>query len=93
MEIGEIAERLGGAPLLAHEHQRHLRGEQEHGLHRAHRLFGGEVGDALAEGPVADLVMVLHETDEGRGRQMSARLAAPSAVAEFRFLALVDEAG
>ena len=40
-----------------------------------------QIGDALAEGAVADLVVVLHEGDERGRRQMPARLAAHRAVA------------
>ena len=43
---------------------------------RARDAPGREVGQALAEGAIADLVVVLQEGDEGRGRQMGGGLAA-----------------
>ncbi len=52
----------------------------------------GEPPDAVAEGAVAHLVVRLQRRDEGRGRQVTARLAAPLAAAERRRLALVGEA-
>ena len=54
-------------------------------------LRGREFGDALAEGAVADLVVVLEKGDEGGGRQMRRALAAGRALVA-RMLALVGEA-
>ena len=67
------------------------RGRQEQdGRGRAHRLGGSERGDPLAEGAVADLVVVLEESHEGGRRQRGARLAA-GASAMRRQIALVGE--
>ena len=63
-EVAEEQERLGGGEFLAHEQQRRLRREQQHGRDGFHHRRGGEVAQALAEGAVADLVVVLQEIDE-----------------------------
>ena len=64
-------------PLLAHEQQRRRGREQQQRHRRAQRGFVRcEARQALAEGAVADLVVVLQEGDEGGRRQMGAGLAA-----------------
>jgi hypothetical protein len=63
------------APVLAHEHERDVRREEQD---RGERVVRGRVGQRdqpLAERPVAGLVVVLEEVDEGRGRKMGRRLA------------------
>ena len=92
VEVGEEAERLGRAPLLAHEQERDVGREQEDRLHRLDRLGRRQSGDPLAERAVADLIVILDEGDERDRRQMTARLAAPGALAVVRDVALVDEA-
>jgi ABC-type thiamine transport system ATPase subunit len=48
------------------------------------------VAEPLAEGPVADLIVVLQEDDKGGGRQVGARLAT-CLVLERRMLALINK--
>ena len=92
MKVGEEAEGMRLAPLLAHEEQRDRGAEQQNGGQGRDRRRRGEALEPLAERAVADLVVVLQAIDEGRRRQPGARLAAPGSVAERRGLALVDEA-
>src|SRR5262249_56301776 len=68
-QVGEEEEGLGRAPLLPHEEKGQRRSKENDGGCRAHGLRGGEPGDALAEGPVANLVMVLEKVHEARGGQ------------------------
>ena len=61
---GEVAEEREGRrriPFLAHEQHRHLRQQQVDGRDRRHGLGRGEGIEAVAEGAVADLVVVLQE--------------------------------
>src|SRR5262250_1713900 len=90
-EIREEQEGLGRAPFFAHEEQRQRRSEEDDGGGGAYRLGRGELGDALAEGAVADLVVVLEEVHEARGRQLGARLP-PLAPPVGGPLALIREA-
>jgi hypothetical protein len=90
-EVGEEGEGLRRRPFLAHEQHRHLRQQQVGGGHRAHRLGRGEVGQAVAEGAIADLVVVLDEGDEGGGWQRRARLP-PRMAAVGHLLPLEGEA-
>ncbi len=90
-EIAEEWERLRSGPFLAHEQHRYLRQKQVHRRDGAHRLGLGDGGDALAEGAVADLVVILNEGDEGGGGQTGAGLA-PRLAAVLHRLALEDEA-
>src|SRR6185503_11045617 len=76
VEVAEEEERLLAAPLLAHE-QKRRRGCEELDCGEGLELpFVGEGRQALAEGAVADLVVVLEEVDEARGGEVPARLAA-----------------
>src|SRR5262249_56397645 len=67
------------------------RSEEDDGGGRTYRLGRGEVGNALGEGGVADLVVVLEEVHEARGRQLRARLP-PFAPPVGGPLALIGEA-
>ena len=67
-EIAEEEERLGRGPFLAHEEEGQGGREEEHRGGRAHRIGGGERGDPLAEGAIADLIVILEEAHEGGGR-------------------------
>ncbi|MNL32580.1 hypothetical protein D3C87_1544410 [compost metagenome] len=88
---GEVQERRAAAAFLAHEDQRNLRRQQ---LHRdgGAQAFGvlGKLGQPLAPGAVAGLVMVLQEQHEGRGRQVAAGFAARRALPVRRRLALIQ---
>ena len=75
-EIAEERERLRRRPFLAHEQHRHLRQQQVDGGDGAHRLGRRGGRQPVAEGAVADLVVVLDEGDEGGRRQVCAGLAA-----------------
>ena len=74
-QVRKEEEGLRGCPLLPHEEQRQVRGEQENGGGRAHRLGLCQGRDAFAEGAIADLVVVLQKAHEARGRKARARLA------------------
>ena len=78
-------------PLLAHEQHRRLRQEEIDARERAHGRRRSERVQPLAEGAVADLVVVLNERDEGAGRKVRARPAArrPAIGRDF---ALIGEA-
>src|SRR5262249_50675794 len=75
-EVAEEWKRGRGGPLLAHEEE-WRRGREEQDGHgggqRPRRHVGGE---SVTPRPVADLVVVLQERDEGRGRQVRAWLPA-----------------
>ena len=88
--IGEIQERFARGAFLAHEQQRNHRREQLQRYRQAQRLGFGEDAETLAEGAVADLVVVLQKQHEGVRRQVGTRFAARPAVAVG--FALVDEA-
>jgi starch phosphorylase len=93
VEVAEMEDRRAGVPLLAHEHQRNLRREQQRHAQRLQALRPGLVDqrrDALAERAIADLVVALQKGDEGDRRQLRARLPVRLA-AQRRHLALVDE--
>src|SRR4029453_6479868 len=75
-EIREKQEGCAGAEFLAHEQERDRRGEQEHGQEAAQLRSRRKRVKPLAEGAIADLIVVLQEVDECIGRQMRARLAA-----------------
>ena len=75
-EIAEEREGLRRRPFLAHEQHRHLRQQQVDGGDGAHRLGRRRGRQPVAEGAVADLVVVLDERDEGGRRQARAGLAA-----------------
>ena len=61
MKIAEEGEGTGRASLLAHEHERRHRGKQRHRERGGERRFVCERGDAIAQRPVPDLIMVLQE--------------------------------
>ena len=75
-QIAEEQKRLTGSPFLPHEEQRQRRGQKQHGRGRPDRLRRGQGRDALTEGPVTNLIVILEEPDEGRRRQVPARFAA-----------------
>jgi hypothetical protein len=60
------------------------------GGRRAHRFGRGEGGQALTEGAVADLIVILEKAHEARGGKPRARLA-PRPAAIGRPLALIGE--
>jgi uncharacterized protein YgbK (DUF1537 family) len=66
--------------------------EQQHRLGRLERPLARQLGQPLAERPVADLVVVLEEVDEGQRRQVGRALAAHGTLLGGRGLARVDEA-
>ena len=80
------------APFLAHEDEGNGRREQIEGRRGASRLRLGEGCDALPEQPVAHLVVVLDEVDEGDGRQVSAWRALGLPPARRHAFALETEA-
>src|SRR5262249_60358169 len=80
------------APFFAHEQKRWRRLQQQNGQGRGKRIGLGEYCQPLAQGPIADLVVVLQEIDEGARRQMPAWLAARTSAAVARRLTLVGKA-
>ncbi|MHC2695560.1 hypothetical protein ACVME9_008051 [Bradyrhizobium liaoningense] len=80
------------APFLALKQHRHHRREQGHCEGSLDLFWRCQTFQPLAERTVADLVVVLQEIDEGRRRQLTARLAARPLAPELRDLALIDEA-
>src|SRR5690606_32930211 len=90
--VGEELEGRGGGPLLTHEQERQLGCEEEEGRGRAVRGRRYVVGEAVAGGTVAHLVVVLDADDallgtDGRGARAArpARPAARLAVVEPAF--------
>ena len=83
--VGEELERRGLAVLLAHEQQRREGREQRAQRGQRARLDG----QAVAEGAVADLVVVLVEDDEALGRDVVGARA-EAAPAGARVAAVVD---
>src|SRR5450755_4859987 len=75
-KVAEEGKRLGCAPLLSHEQHRYLRQQEIDGDDGAQGFGRSEGGDALTECAVADLIVVLNECDERRGRKRAARLTA-----------------
>ena len=92
VEVGEEEERALFRPFIAHEHQRNMRRQKQHGGEDAPHRLVAEQRQPLTKRPVADLVVVLQEIDEGGGWQMPARLAALLAAGMLRRLALIGEA-
>ncbi len=76
LEVAEIDEGALLAPFLAHEQERDVGGEEEDRGQGADHRLRSERGQALSEGAVADLVVVLEEVEEGERRLSGARLAA-----------------
>ena len=68
VKVGEILERSRLAPFLAHEQKRRLRTEQQNGGQRLDGVRLGQGRQALAEGTVAGLIVILQKVDEGRRR-------------------------
>ena len=66
----------GRLPFLAHEQHGDLREQQVDGRHGREGRGGRERVQPVAEGAVADLVVVLHEAHEGGRRQFPRGLAA-----------------
>src|SRR5690606_19755722 len=92
VEVAEVRERARRVELLSHEEQDRRRQEEQQRLRGAHSIGRREHRQPLAEGPVADLVVVLQKVDERIGRQVRRRLAARLAVSMTRRLALIREA-
>src|SRR5262249_24837395 len=90
-DVAEEDERLRRVPFLPHEEQRDRRGQEHDRRGGAQRFRRRQRPDALAHGPVTDLIVVLEERDEGGRRQVCTRLSAPPA-AVGRVLALEVEA-
>src|SRR4051812_28358579 len=74
LEIDKEEERLAGAMLLTHEQHGNPGREEQDRHHRSQRFGVAQLYQPIAEAAIADLVVVLQEVDEGRGREMSARL-------------------
>jgi len=92
----EVAEKREGdrrAPFLALKQHRHHRGEQGNRERGLDLFWRCQAFQPLAKRTITDLIVVLQEVDEGRRRQLAARLAARLLAPEFRDLALIDEAG
>src|ERR1700757_4003745 len=90
VEISEEKEWGGSAKLFAHEYQWRRRREEQylHGCLQGARI--GELGDSFAESTISDLIVVLHERNEGRRRQVAAGFAAVFAVI-LRVVTLIGE--
>jgi hypothetical protein len=91
VEVGEEQEGRLGAPLIPHKQQRYLGAEQQQRRGGVQAPGIGQQGQTLAHGAVADLVVVLQEADESRGRQMAAGRAAFFATLMRRRIALIDK--
>src|SRR5690606_40482549 len=82
-------EGLLAAPLLTHEQQRDHGAEQDQTEGGTHCTMVRQGNEALAQGTVADLVVILQEQDErGRWQVAAGFTTALAAAADF---ALVDE--
>src|SRR5947207_80903 len=93
--LGEVAKewkRLRGPPFFSHEQQRRHGGEKGNSERRRERSFVRLLHQAVAQGAIADLVVILQEVDEGERRQRAGRLATAPALAMRRGLALIGEA-
>ena len=90
-EIAEEGKRLRRAPLLAHEQHGNLRQQEIDRRDRPHCCNRCETGQPIAECPVAHLVVVLDEGNEGGWREVHARHASRAA-AKGHQLALKREA-
>jgi hypothetical protein len=87
--VCEVLKRCAGGPLLAHEEQWHG-GRRQHAHRRDLRsVEAREVRETLAEGAVADLVVVLREGDEVVRRHVRRR-ASVAAAAVARVAAVID---
>jgi hypothetical protein len=64
----EILERGCLAIFLAHEQKRHERREENHGRREFQLLKIYELAEAVSEGTISDLIMVLTEYDQVRPR-------------------------
>ena len=90
--VAEEQERRHACALLAHEQQRDLRSEHLQRNRSFERAGIAQHGEALAEGAVSDLIVILQKEHEGGRRKIRARRAARLAVTMLRRLALIDEA-
>src|SRR5581483_11920961 len=88
-EITEEGKRLTRPPFVSHEHQRGTGLEQQHRKRRLERCGIGQYTQALAEGTIADLIVVLQEIDESAAGQLDARLTAQAALAMLRGFTLI----
>jgi len=78
VEIGEEQERLPLAVFLAHEEERNAGSKQKQGGHDVEQRRLDEQREPLAEGAVADLVVVVQEVDvDLRGKRILRRRADP----------------
>src|SRR5690606_7909491 len=88
--VGKVVERLSGTPFLTHEQQGNHGAEQLERDRRLERILIGQRNQPLAEGAVADLVVVLQKQNKGGGCEVSAGLAPDVTMATC--LALEDKA-
>ena len=78
--VAEEQERRHACALLAHEHERDLRSEHLQRNRSFERAGIAQHGEALAEGAVSDLIVILQKEHEGGRRKIRARRAARLAV-------------
>ena len=69
--IREVEKRRLGAPLLTLKEQGHQRPEQHDRSGDFQRILTEQLAAALAVRAIADLIVVLEETDEPRTRQVA----------------------
>ena len=82
-KIAKEGKRPPRSPFLAHEQHRHIRREQGDGERGFQGFCFCILRQAVAKRAIADLIVVLHEVDEGERRQRAARLAARLAATKF----------
>jgi hypothetical protein len=75
--VGEVQKWRGRGELLTLEEHRCARREEQERRHGAEAAGTGRPMQALAADRVRDLIVVLDEGDEGRGRQIEGGRAAP----------------
>ncbi|MCY1420294.1 hypothetical protein D9M71_359090 [compost metagenome] len=90
MVAGEKQERFARGPFITHEQQGNHGREQQQGGRGAQGLRRAQLAQALTQGAVADLVMVLQKQNERRRRQVRAGFSSWHAPGVG--LPLVDEA-
>src|SRR4051794_22934505 len=92
LEIDEELERGRCRPFLTHEEQRDLWREKIDRLGESESLRWDQIRQAIAEGAVADLIVILKEGHESCRRQMARRFSANDAVLVRRWIPLIGEA-
>ncbi len=88
LEAGEELEGGGLIVLLPHEQERGVRGEQQERGGEFARAGGDQRGEALAQGAVADLIVILDADDLRGQREVGGRGSAGTALPEAEGLAL-----